>query len=114
MITKVHFALLMLLVVSSLATSGYSTLADCELVVSPEPALTEADYSRHVEQLKKKLPSSDFNIVVQPPFVVIGDEPADAVKQHSERTVKWAVDRLKQDYFSKDPKDILDIWLFKD
>jgi hypothetical protein len=30
------------------------------------------------------------------------------------RTVKWAVDKLKQEYFSKDPKEILDIWLFKD
>jgi hypothetical protein len=51
---------------------------------------------------------------VQPPFVVIGDEPAGVVKEHSEQTVKWAVDKLKQDYFSKDPKEILDIWLFKD
>src|SRR5262245_519672 len=75
---------------------------------------TETDYSRHVEQLKKKLPSADFTIVIQPPFVVIGDEAADVVKEHSENTVKWAVDKLKQDYFSKDPKDILDIWLFKD
>jgi len=82
--------------------------------VNSEPDVVEADYSRHVEQLKKKLPSADFTIVVQPPFVVIGDEPADAVKEHSERTVKWAVDKLKRDYFSKDPKEILDIWLFKD
>ena len=91
--------------------------------VNSEPTLAEAlyslhladtDYSNHVEQLKKKLPSADFTIVVQPPFVVIGDESPDAVKEHSERTVKWAVDKLKQDYFSKDPKEILDIWLFKD
>jgi hypothetical protein len=81
--------------------------------VKAETILPETDYSRHVEQLKKKLPSADFTIVVQPPFVVIGDEPADVVKEHSERTVKWAVDKLKRDYFSKDPKDILDIWLFK-
>jgi hypothetical protein len=46
--------------------------------------------------------------------VVIGDEPADDVKEHSIRTVKWAVDKLKQEYFSKDPKEILDVWLFKD
>lgn len=77
-------------------------------------AHTNADFATHVEQLKKKLPSSDFTIIVQPPFVVIGDEGADDVRQHSEQTVKWAVDRLKQDYFSKDPKEILDIWLFKD
>lgn len=75
---------------------------------------TDADFARHVEQLKKKLPSSDFTVVVQPPFVVIGDEPAEAVNEHAERTVKWAVDKLKQDFFAKDPKEILDIWLFKD
>jgi len=85
----------------------------------PEPGascvkLASTDFDRHVDELKKKLPSSDFSIVVQPPFVVIGDEPADDVKEHSERTVKWAVDKLKQDYFTKDPKEILDIWLFKD
>ena len=77
-------------------------------------AHTYADFTAHVEQLKKKLPSADFTIIIQRPFVVIGDESPDAVKEHSERTVKWAVDRLKQDYFTKDPNDILDIWLFKD
>jgi hypothetical protein len=75
---------------------------------------TDADFAAHVAQLKKKLPSTDFTIVVQRPFVVIGDEPAADVKEHSERTVKWAVDKLKAEYFSKDPKEILDIWLFKD
>jgi hypothetical protein len=79
-----------------------------------ETNVAETDYSRHVEQLKKRLPSADFTIIVQPPFVVIGDEPAEVVREHSERTVKWAVDKLKQDYFSQDPKEILDIWLFKD
>lgn len=99
---------------------------------------TEADFARHVDQLKaqlkKKLPSSgllsgssggssggstgdassQFSIVIQPPFVVIGDEPQRVVQQRAEDTVKWAVDRLKQDFFTNDPKEILDIWLFKD
>lgn len=75
---------------------------------------SESDYSRHVEQLMKRLPSNDFTIVVQPPFVVIGDGAPDDVREHSERTVKWAVDKLKQDYFARDPKEILDIFLFKD
>lgn len=89
-------------------------LSACGWSLHAESLRTEADYSHHVEQLKKKLPSPDFTVVVQPPFVVIGDEPAEAVKGHAERTVKWAVDKLKQDYFSQDPRDILDIWLFKD
>ena len=82
---------------------------------------TEADFTRHVNELnariKKKLssPSSHgLSIVIQKPFVVIGDEPQQVVQQHAEDTVKWAVDRLKQDFFTKDPNDILDIWLFKD
>lgn len=74
---------------------------------------TDADFAAHVERLKKRLPSDDFTIIVQKPFVVIGDEPADDVKEHSIRTVKWAVDKLKQEYFSKDPNEIIDIWLFK-
>jgi hypothetical protein len=80
------------------------------------PHLTGApdDFTAHVEELKKKLPSNDFSIIIQRPFVVIGDESADVVREHSERTVKWAVDKLKQDYFTKDPNEILDIWLFKD
>src|SRR2546427_4603367 len=77
-------------------------------------AATDADFAAHVEQLKKKLPSADFTIVIQPPFVVIGDEPAATVREHSQNTVKWAVDKLKREYFSADPKEILDIWLFKD
>jgi hypothetical protein len=91
--------------------------------LSPSPPATKAgshenepdkDFAAHIEQLKKKLPSSEFSIVIQPPFVVVGDESADAVKEHSEHTVKWAVEKLKQDYFTKDPQEILDIWLFKD
>lgn len=77
-------------------------------------SFTKADFEVHVAQLKKRLPSKDFAIVVQPPFVVIGDEPAEVVKERADGTIKWAVDKLKQDYFTEDPKEILDIWLFKD
>ena len=84
------------------------------LAAATPESLSDADFAKHVEQLKKKLPSADFVVVIQPPFVVIGDESPAAVKAHSEKTVKWAVDKLKQDFFTKDPKEILDIWLFKD
>jgi len=80
----------------------------------PAETTPENDFDAHVARLRQKLPSDDFSIVIQPPFVVVGDESADVVKEHSERTVKWAVDKLKQDYFTRDPKEILDIWLFKD
>jgi hypothetical protein len=90
------------------------TVSAAAAKANPAEVNPENDFDAHVARLKQRLPSNDFSIVIQPPFVVVGDESADVVKEHSERTVKWAVDKLKQDYFIKDPKEILDIWLFKD
>ena len=79
----------------------------------PGSNFTDADFARHVEQLKKKIPVREFTIIIQAPFVVIGDSAPAAVRAQAE-TVRWAVEKLKQDYFERDPAEILDIWLFKD
>src|SRR2546423_13703603 len=76
-------------------------------------AENNADYSGHLTELHKRV-SAGFTIVVQAPFVVIGDEDAATVRRRATNTVKWAVSRLKKDFFNRDPKEILDIWLFKD
>jgi hypothetical protein len=70
------------------------------------------NYKQHVEELKKKVPEG-FTIVIQEPFVVIGDESPAKVRSRAENTVKWTVVRLKKMYFEKDPDHIIDIWLFK-
>lgn len=75
---------------------------------------TDADYARHVEQLRKKLPTREFVVVIEKPFVVVGDGGRAAVEEHARGTVRWAVTLLKRDYFKQDPREILDIWLFKD
>ena len=90
------------------------TLAAMPLSAKETTAHGAADYAKHLAALKKKVPSKGFTVVVQAPFVVIGDESAAVVKRRAEQTVKWAVDRLKESYFSKEPSEILDIWLFKD
>ncbi len=74
----------------------------------------EIEFAQHVEKLKKRIPKGIFTIIIQKPFVVIGDEAPQKVKSRSIHTIKWAVDRLKEKYFNKDPEDIIDIWLFKD
>lgn len=72
-------------------------------------------YAEHIKKLKKKLPNKEFNIVIQKPFVVIGDMPkAKLEKRWAKGTVNWAVTNLKKSFFKKDPNHILDIWLFKD
>jgi len=86
--------------------------------ISGQSALTvnasTTRFDDHVSKLKQRLPSDDFSIVIQRPFVVVGDEPESVVKERAAGTVKWAVEKLKQDFFADDPKEILDIWLFKD
>jgi len=86
------------------------TLARGTTATSP----TDADYAQHLLQLKKKLPGPGFSIVVQRPFVVIGDEPERTVQQRAKQTIQWAVEHLKRDFFDSDPREILDIWLFQD
>jgi hypothetical protein len=94
---------------------GIAHAADQSTADKPQPAsFTKADYDKHIEALRKKIPSSDFTAVVAAPFVVIGDEPPETVRRRSENTVKWAVEKLKKAYFIRDPLQILDIWLFKD
>jgi len=96
----------LLAVALALAGSSLTALADNTL-----PA-TDA-FRDHVARLQPKVPDG-FTVVVQPPFVVLGDEPAAEVQRRATHTVCWAVDRLKRDYFPRDPLDIIDIWLFRD
>ena len=70
-------------------------------------------FAAHLAELARKVPEG-FTVVPQPPFVVIGDERPAVVRLRATNTVKWAVDRLKQDYFKRDPLAVTDIWLFKD
>jgi hypothetical protein len=77
------------------------------------PGFTDADYAQHVLALKTKLPGRGFTIVIQKPFVVVGDEAPEVVRERAVGTVKWATDRLKESFFDKDPLRILTVWLFK-
>jgi hypothetical protein len=79
----------------------------------PRSGFANADYAQHMMKLNRKIPNGSFTVVMQRPFVVIGDEAPAVVGRRSVRTIKWAADKLKQDYFKKDPADIIDIWLFK-
>src|SRR4051794_4825747 len=74
---------------------------------------TNFTFTNHLARLKETIPAG-FTVVVQPPFIVIGDESPDVVQNRASQTVKFTVDQLKQLYFKHDPSEIIDIWLFKD
>ena len=75
---------------------------------------TDADYAQHIMRLKAKLPGDDFTVVLQKPFVVIGNELEAVVQGRAEQTIAGSVSRLKNQFFAADPDRILDIWLFRD
>jgi len=49
-----------------------------------------ADFAQHMIQLRRKLPEG-FTALIEPPFVVIGDDPPGQVRRYAEGTVRWAV-----------------------
>ncbi len=73
-----------------------------------------AAFERQASQLRTKLKNRGFTVIVERPFIVIGDESEDRVTFWANEIIRGTVTRLKQDYFAKDPANILEIWLFKD
>jgi hypothetical protein len=63
------------------AMDGHPTAPRARSIeAKPSPnGFTRADFAQHVMKLKKKLPGEGFAMVISPPFVVIGDEPAETV-----------------------------------
>jgi hypothetical protein len=72
-----------------------------------------SDFVQHVMVLRRDLPG-DATVVVEPPFVVIGDVAPAEVHRLARDTIGWAVRRLRQDFFRRDPERIIDVWLCKD
>jgi hypothetical protein len=80
---------------------------------TPVPSI-ELEYDKERARIEKLVSQENMTVLVQAPFIVVGDEAPAVVKQRTNRTVKWAVEHLKDQYFEKDPDHIIAIWLLKD
>jgi hypothetical protein len=80
---------------------------------APPPASkpSRADYVQRVMSIHKRT-GRGFSLKIEPPFVVVGDASQERVDQHATHTVRWAVERLKRDFFARDPEQAMDVWLF--
>jgi len=79
----------------------------------PDPRLAQA-MARMRGRLERAGIAGGFHFVVEPPFVVAGDEEKGTVELRSDRVVRWAVEHLKAAYFARDPDEVIEIWLFRD
>jgi hypothetical protein len=109
------YAAVTFILVLSMWNCGNVTEADSGTPEMTETVhvLSDDVFDEHVKILKERVPDG-FTVVVQKPFVVVSNEQPEVVRYRSTKTVKWAVDLLKKDYFTNDPAYIIDIWLLRD
>jgi hypothetical protein len=63
--------------------------------------------------LETRLAGQGFTVVVEPPFVIIGDESAATVKHHASGILHWSIQLLEAEYFKARPNKLIEIWLFR-
>jgi hypothetical protein len=95
-----------LLIIASLC---FGVLAPSVAAAAP----TEDDLKARKGDLEKKLKGQGFSVLVEAPFVVVGDEGAAMVKQRATGFLRWTVKLLEKDFFTKRPDKIIEVWLFR-
>ncbi len=75
-------------------------------------APTREQLDTRASELRKELEGKGFTVVVEAPFVIVGDESPKKV-QSRVNFVDWVVKLIEKDYFDKQPDKILVIWLFR-
>jgi hypothetical protein len=91
------------------------TLVCGVLTASVAPAAagpSKEQLAARAAELQRKLAGQGYTIVVEAPFVVIGDESPKKVQSRAS-FVRWVVKLIEKDYFSKQPDKIIDVWLFR-
>lgn len=63
--------------------------------------------------LEARLRGQGFTVLVEPPFVVIGDESPATVRHHAAGILRWSIRLLEAEYFKARPAKLIEIWLFR-
>jgi hypothetical protein len=65
------------------------------------------------EALRERLEGQGFTVVVESPFVVVGDEAPSRVRKHAEGILRWSIARYEAQFFKARPSKIIEVWLFE-
>ena len=82
-------------------------------VPAPENEAPSAALLERYARVKARAPAG-FTVLLEPPFVVAGDEAPRRVKLRAVNTVRFAVTRLERDFFEATLRHPIAIWLFRD
>ena len=73
---------------------------------------TQKELEERKAALDTKLKGQGFSVVIEAPFVVVGDEGPQMVKHRATGFLRWTVTLLEKDYFKKRPDKLIEVWLF--
>lgn len=63
--------------------------------------------------LEARLRGQGFTVVIEPPFVVVGDESPATVRHRATGILHWSIQLLEAEYFKDRPSKLIEIWLFR-
>ena len=87
--------------------------AACLLAVQiAEAAPAKEALEERVEALEKKLAGQGYTVMIEGPFVVVGDESPARVKQRAS-FMRWVLRLIEQDFFKQQPDKVIEVWLFR-
>ena len=80
--------------------------------VGPE-GISDAEFAAKIEQVGREM-GPGFRAAIVKPFVVTSNQSAEDFEGICRHTIRWAVQMLNKDFFSKGPDKIITIYLFDD
>ena len=80
-------------------------------IASAEPTAKELE--DRAASLRDKLKGQGYTVLVEAPFVVIGDSPASEVKRITTGFLRSKIELLEKDFFAKRPDKLIEVWLFR-
>jgi len=84
-----------------------------ELIAKDGEPPDAADLAQTV-MLMEEMGGEPFTILVEPPYVVAGDEHPRQVAARTRTTIAWAHAELRKHFFARDPERPVAVWLFRD
>jgi len=94
----------------TIALTAAILLAAVAPAIADEP--TQKDLEQRAAELTKKLKGQGYTILVEAPFVVIGDSPPTYVKKLTTGFLRTKIAQLEKEFFTKRPDRVLEVWLF--
>ncbi|MEJ7601954.1 MAG: hypothetical protein WKG01_28925 [Kofleriaceae bacterium] len=94
-------------------TIAIASLLVVAAVASARAEPTAEELTARKAALDTKLQGQGYTVLVEAPFVIIGDEAAARVRSRASGFFRRTVKMLEQDFFNTRPAEIIEVWLFR-